>query len=111
MAKSIGRGANVNDTFEKISDGAGVHGVKQFEVLKNWENDWNNMLTKWDDTRTDRGKSEVKEASMWNTGYTATGHLAPWSGMSCERCVIYPQHPQWRGDSKSKVALKTNRSM
>ena len=37
MAKSIGRGANVNDTFEKISDGAGVHGVKQFEVLKNWK--------------------------------------------------------------------------
>ena len=25
------------NTFEKISDGAGVHGVKRYEVLKNWE--------------------------------------------------------------------------
>ena len=36
--------ANVNDTFEKISDGAGVHGVKQFEVLKRFGKKWNNIL-------------------------------------------------------------------
>lgn len=32
-------------------------------------------------TQEQTGKSEVKEASMSNTGYTATGHLAP--GAEC----------------------------
>ena len=83
--------AVVNDTFEKISDGAGVHGVKHYEVLKNWETWWKLK----DDTRADCGKSKVKEASMWNNMHTVTGHLAP--GVECPAkdvwwCVIYPQH-------------------
>ncbi len=106
MAKLIGHSAMLTTHWQNF-DGAGVHGVKPCEVLKNWEIKQYCMLTNWDDTAQTVANQKLRKHPC-ETPCTLRLDTSPWSGMSCERCVIYPQHLWVVWGFKVQSGFKTN---